>query len=233
MTGFPVTWSNDIHCSIDTILTCKENIRKNTHWNSYPATLQGSRVRLVTLASVERENDISSIQEKVLQNLQYTDKLATEKHVLCPELARVIGVSQMRTKKEGKGLELGWGKACRVKRMTKRAQFPYASSLPLSSCSRSSLFSPIFSSSWLSLSSSLDNCWFFSFSWTKSCNSTNMISCCANGDVNYPALSFCCFGFLNVLKKSLDKMLVPRRSAKILQWQLSVELNWLLLFIVY
>lgn len=162
-------------------------MRRNTHWNSYPATLLESRGgTVVTLAGMERENNI---QEKVLQNLQYTAKLARKTYALCPKLVRVIGVRQMRTKKKGKGLALGWGKACRVKRMTKRTQFPYVSSLPLSSCSSSSLFNPIFSSSWLSLSSSLDNCWLFSFSRTKSCNSTNVISYCARGGDSSPDTS--------------------------------------------
>lgn len=132
---------------------------------------------------------------------------------------------QMRTKKKGKGLQLGW-----LKRITRRAQFPYVSSLPLSSSSSNSLFNPIFSSSWLSLSSSLDNFWLFSFSRTKSWNRIiiNMISCCAEGGGNYPAL----YIFLRLLKNSLDKTLVSSRSAKILhQWQLSSELNWLVLFI--
>jgi len=48
-----------------------------------------------------------SIQEKVLQNLQYTAKLATEKYALCPKLISLIGVRPMRKKKKGKGLELG------------------------------------------------------------------------------------------------------------------------------
>lgn len=41
--------------------------------------------------------------------------------------------------------------------------------LLLSSCSSSSLWRPTFSSSWLSLSSSLVSCWLFSFSSTRSC----------------------------------------------------------------
>lgn len=46
---------------------------------------------------------------------------------------------------------------------------PHVSPLLLSSCSSSSLWRPTFSSSWLSLSSSLLSCWLFSFSCTRSC----------------------------------------------------------------
>lgn len=135
----------------------------------------------------------------------------------------VKGNGKMRTKKKGKGFQLGW-----IKRMTGRAQFPYVSPLPLSSSSSSSLLNPIFSSSWLSLSSSLDNFWLFSFSRTKSWNSINTISCYAKRGGNYPAL----YMFLNALKNSLDKILLSSRSVKILpQCQLSAELNWLVLFI--
>ena len=50
---------------------------------------------------------LPSIQEKVLQNLQYTAKPDAEKYALSPKLVSVIGVRQMRSKKKGKGLELG------------------------------------------------------------------------------------------------------------------------------
>lgn len=50
---------------------------------------------------------LPSNQENVLQNLQYAAKLASEKCGLCPKLLRVMARRQMRTKKKGKGLQLG------------------------------------------------------------------------------------------------------------------------------
>ncbi|EDL18886.1 mCG146207, partial [Mus musculus] len=44
---------------------------------------------------------------------------------------------------------------------------------PSSSCSNRSLLRPTFSSSWLSLSSSLLSCWLFNFSSTRSCKTGN------------------------------------------------------------
>lgn len=50
----------------------------------------------------------------------------------------------------------------------RRGASPHLSSPLGSSCSSSSLERPTFSSSWLSLSSSLVSCWLFSFSSTRS-----------------------------------------------------------------